>query len=328
MYRRTLPTVRRPRRQHGLTLVELMVAAVIGLILTGGAIQIFLSSKKAFATTDAVSRVQENGRYALQFMARDIRGAGFWGCAQDVEMANQTQYTGGGTPPFNFGGDPIVGTEGASGAPDSLTMRMAAQDRRKALVKQMPNTSANLFFSSVANVKAGDIMIITDCEAADIFMVSGVNSNNANLGHNTGNTYNGVVNKQKEFSRNYGTSATAYSAREKTYSIGTTPGGEPALVRTTNGVSEVLVAGISDMQLTYGVDTDNDETVNVYVAAPDVGNWNNVLAVRIALLVRSKDDNVLDTPETYSYNGATVTAPDRRLYQPFTATVTIRNRLP
>lgn len=317
---------RAPRRSRGLTLVEVMVALVVGLILSAGAIQIFISSKKTYQTTDAVSRIQENGRYALHFLSKDIRTAGFWGCAQDIEMTNHVNDSGGA---LDLGGPPLIGTEGGAD-PDSLTIRSASQDRRRSVTQAMPNTSANLFLTETDDIQEGDVMIITDCEAADAFMVTNNNASNDNLAHNTGVAIGSLTNASKNFSRRYDESATAYAARQKTYEIGTTAEGEPALVRTVNGNSEALVAGVQDMQLTYGVDTSNDETVDVYVQADNVSNWDDVLAVRAALLIRSRDENVVDTAQTYYFPGPgdAITATDRHLYQAFNATTTIRNRLP
>lgn len=61
------------QRQRGLSLVELMVALVISLFLTAGVIQLFIGSKQTYNLHDASSRIQENGRFAIQTMARDIR---------------------------------------------------------------------------------------------------------------------------------------------------------------------------------------------------------------------------------------------------------------
>ncbi len=54
-----------------------MVALVISLFLTAGVIQLFIGSKQTYRLHDALSRMQENGRFALQAMAKDIRMAGF-----------------------------------------------------------------------------------------------------------------------------------------------------------------------------------------------------------------------------------------------------------
>ena len=69
------------RRQRGLTLVELMIAMLLGLFLLGGLLQIFISSKQTYKMQEALSRLQENGRFAIDFMARDIRLAGYKGCS-------------------------------------------------------------------------------------------------------------------------------------------------------------------------------------------------------------------------------------------------------
>lgn len=65
-----------PRRQNGLSLVELLIAMLLGLILTAGALQMMLSSQEVYQTTDTLSRIQENGRFTLNFLAKDIRMAG------------------------------------------------------------------------------------------------------------------------------------------------------------------------------------------------------------------------------------------------------------
>ncbi len=66
-----------PSRQKGLSLIELMVAIVLGLILINGALEMLLSSRATFRNTDDVSRIQENGRFALDLLARNIRMAGY-----------------------------------------------------------------------------------------------------------------------------------------------------------------------------------------------------------------------------------------------------------
>jgi len=65
------------RRQHGLTLVELMIAMVLGLVLVAGAIQLLVSNKQSYRLQDSLSRLQENGRFAIQLLSDDIRMSGF-----------------------------------------------------------------------------------------------------------------------------------------------------------------------------------------------------------------------------------------------------------
>jgi type IV pilus assembly protein PilW len=65
------------QRQKGLSIIELLVAMVIGLILLLGVSQVFLSSRQTFATNDAMTKLQENGRFALEFIAATARQAGY-----------------------------------------------------------------------------------------------------------------------------------------------------------------------------------------------------------------------------------------------------------
>ena len=80
---------------RGFSLVELMVALLITLILMAGIGQIFLSSKKSFLIQDTLGRMQENGRYALETVAQDVRRAGYWGGNSDIAAIKD--HTTGGT---------------------------------------------------------------------------------------------------------------------------------------------------------------------------------------------------------------------------------------
>jgi type IV pilus assembly protein PilW len=65
----------RARRQHGFSLIELMVAITIGMILTMLIGQIFINSRMVFSSTDSLGRLQENARYALSVLTRGVRAS-------------------------------------------------------------------------------------------------------------------------------------------------------------------------------------------------------------------------------------------------------------
>lgn len=73
---RRVPHTLRPAGR-GFTLVELLVAVTIGLLLTVVIAQLFLGSRQSFATTDDVSRMQENVRFSQQLLIRTIHQAGY-----------------------------------------------------------------------------------------------------------------------------------------------------------------------------------------------------------------------------------------------------------
>lgn len=76
----TAHRVRRPGRQHGLTMVELLVALVLGLVLVGGALSLFASNRAAFRANDNLARMQENARFAFELLMRETRDAGMVPC--------------------------------------------------------------------------------------------------------------------------------------------------------------------------------------------------------------------------------------------------------
>jgi type IV pilus assembly protein PilW len=67
-------------KQAGFSLVEIMIALLIGLFLMGGILQMFSASQQTYRMQSNLARLQENGRFALDFLARDLRMAGYWGC--------------------------------------------------------------------------------------------------------------------------------------------------------------------------------------------------------------------------------------------------------
>ncbi|MDQ8035828.1 MAG: PilW family protein [Pedobacter sp.] len=63
-------------RQSGLSLIELMISVILGLLLVAGATQIFLANTQAFRLQDNISRTQESGRLGLEILLADLRRAG------------------------------------------------------------------------------------------------------------------------------------------------------------------------------------------------------------------------------------------------------------
>ena len=79
--------------QKGLSLVELLIAMALGLLLTVGALQMMLSSQTIYRTTDTLSRIQENGRFALNFLAKGVRMAGH-NSAEDEDAEGKVFWDG------------------------------------------------------------------------------------------------------------------------------------------------------------------------------------------------------------------------------------------
>ena len=79
------PVARRAAR--GFSLIEMMIAMVLGLLVVGAAIGIFVSNQQAYRATEGLGRVQENVRMAFEMM-RDRHGVDllmFHACKQGAQ---------------------------------------------------------------------------------------------------------------------------------------------------------------------------------------------------------------------------------------------------
>ena len=100
-----------PKRQRGMGVIELMVALLIGLIMSVAIAWFYLGSRALSRVSEDVSRLQESGRGALEMMGMSVRQAGY---RNNINAS--------------FNGTPLTGTNGANGAPDTITVRFDAQE--------------------------------------------------------------------------------------------------------------------------------------------------------------------------------------------------------
>jgi len=72
--------IRACRHQRGVTLIELMISLLISTLILAGLIQIFSMNRSTYQTDEGLARLQENARFSLEFLTREIRNAGSYGC--------------------------------------------------------------------------------------------------------------------------------------------------------------------------------------------------------------------------------------------------------
>ncbi|MBI2779430.1 MAG: PilW family protein [Gammaproteobacteria bacterium] len=336
--------------QRGLTLVEVMVAITISLILLAGVMQIFLSSRQTYRVQDGLARIQENGRFAMQFLSNDIRMAGYTGCASKTpnvrNIANDatTASFTGGVMGYEYASLPValtatntLASADVEANTDVLVIKRASPTGTR-LTGNMTAMNANIQIDAVTAAgmfAAGDILFISDCTSADIFAATSVSGGSVTITIAHANDVNTDVN----LGRAYQTDAEVMKMESAAYYIGKDAANNniPTLYRRrltggTTMVSEPLVEGVENMQILYGEDTDipTDGSANRYLPANAPGiNMANVVSVRVSLLLRSAEDNVTTKKQSYTFNGATIpeaAVPDRRLRRVFTTTIRIRNK--
>jgi type IV pilus assembly protein PilW len=196
--------------------------------------------------------------------------------------------------------------EGTDGVTDTIIVRGGRPGQANVESPFEPAGSNKMTITSNGSFGANDIILVARCGANDLLIAA-----EADLLRVVSNTPNGAKNLQTV-----------------TYSIAPGASGQPALFRHEfNQPPQELVEGVEDMQILYGVDNDTDGFPNQYMPANLVADFEEVVAVRVQLLLQSMNDFVADVPQTYTFNGATVTPGDRRIRQVFTSTIALRNRI-
>jgi type IV pilus assembly protein PilW len=344
------------KQEQGFSLIELMIALVIGLILIAGVLQVFVGSKVTYSMQSGLAKIQENGRFAMSFLARDIRQAGYTGCSSNTSFANTLERDASGAVPsfldFNemvTGLDNMNGTDSFAQVPragtDVIEVRFVDPNGACDIDKHVA-TSANLHCNADHDFQKGEILVVTDCSHTAVFQFAKAGTTNKIVVHGAGasvtpgNCTKGLGTPVDCSSAN----GTAYSYTSGSvtrmsayrYYVADSPRGEPSLYRetiSTSGagatgiVAQELVEGIENMQLLYGEDTNSDGSADYYVPFDEVSNNDNIVSVRVSLLIRSIEDSLVQGTQSVLFNNATTPFSDGRLRKVFTSTIALRNRL-
>ena len=321
---------------RGFSLVELMVVLVITLILLAGIGQIFLGSKKSFTIQDSLGRMQENGRYAMETIITDLRRAGYWGGNTDITEINGTTGV-------------VIDTTGACSSGNTDWVRML--NRRIFGKNNSKGTYACIPSSGTAPYTRGDILVVRYVAPWEVGGITTPSYEN-NRYYLRASLFKGALftGAQESDAVNAVTGSVVRTAElvAHAYYIGDsstdcpTGAAVPALYRRTingagNMVSEEIATGIDHLQVQYGIDEEitasdprGDDTVNRYLDANAVTNWDQVIAARIWLLIRSECPETGYT-NTNSYEmgdltGAGAYTPnDGYRRQLYTSTIRLRN---
>jgi type IV pilus assembly protein PilW len=344
-------------RSHarGFSLVELMVAMALSLLLLSGVVAVFMSSRASYEATDKLSRIQENGRFALDEIARDVRSAGYVGCARaptdlSTSLNSNTNllynFLDGAVRGFQFTSattwtpavDTAVVTSPADGS-DVLALRIPKRDATPLRLQADMSSGTDTISvpnTTTAGLAAGDIALAYSCEAQSFFYVTGfaggVISHATTSGVTPGNANDNVNYAFRRNAEVLPVQTVVYYVRQSSAAAaGTGPADANSLWRKVGDAApQELVEGVQQMQLQFGVDTTGDAVVDSYADANAVTNWANVYSVSIAMLVRSLEQYDTDR-DRRAYTLLNVTVPaanDRYMREVFTTTANIRNRVP
>lgn len=352
------------RKYQGLSLVELMISVALGLILILGVMKIFVSSKVVFGTQQGLSRIQETGRLAIDFIARDVRMAGYYGASR----RNNNPYALTVDPsivPIDLHGDfgvTIMGYDSYTDVSNSstalganlvktgsdtsvLVVRGAAQ---QGLVVSKDNIATGLFAYTTAKDKDSSNCVDTICEPlsatkpfiavatdpykAYVFPVSTLVVNAANKEVTINHTSSWGGNPKNPVTM-FGLGAEILPVNTTVYFIAKRDDKSDTLPslyqKINNNPATELLEGVERMRITYSCTNNTSYRIASLLTATD---WANVQSVRIELAVMSIEDKVLTDaqPYTFATDKATpdiVPVSDKRMRQVFVTTVAPRSRM-
>ncbi len=350
-----------PPRQAGLTIIEIMVALVLGALLMLGLTQIFTSNSQSFRVNEATARAQESGRIATDMLARALRNAGYFACFPANGITNNLDPDGTDYDEnlHAFRSEGIFSSNVEADRPDGAIdgtdwfVLSGLSSAGISIYSEGNINSVNFYVNQTADeLKDGAVIMISDCNNGDIIQLtqdakaqgSGEIKLQANSGKGapgndfTGNSPPGCSSGANCFSAVYPPGAQILFPHNDTYFIGTGTSGRRALFvinsRTNSGASVELVDGVQNMQVRYGIGT-AEAGVNNWETNPNaITNWDSVMATQVSLLVRSGDDALLEDPMSACFPswadcsaGDNFNAADNALYRIYSFTTTLRNRI-
>ena len=331
-------------------LVELLVWMAISLLVISVIGVVYANTKQLTRVNDTVSRLQENGRFVIHLLDRDLRMAGFRGCnggaVTPVSVLNSTAYAYrfdtslAGSYGSNSAWSPALDASISTLSPPPLANTDVVTIRHidgpgVPMIAKMASTTADLQVAANSPLASGDVLLVADCARSAIFHATSFSPATGVIGHEI--VGGGVPgNTTKNLGYAFSTDASVYRLVTRTYYVAASARKPGTSALWSNSIPaydlqpqpEEMVEGVDGLVLLYGEDTDGDKAANRYVTANAVGTWNNVVSVRPQVLLATVQDHMATSAQPYTFNGAIKTPSDLRLRSVLTSVVTVRNRVP
>ncbi len=297
-------------RQRGFSIIELLVAVVLGLFLMAALVEVLLSGKQSYTAADQISRLQENGRISTHMIVTDLKRAGYMGGNSDIGS--------------------ILGSEGST----AVTVNCPTGDTSWGRMIEQPvfgldDTNAGYACITNASYLRGDVLTV---RLASPWVSGALNNNQIYLrtslfegkifkGSDAASVANTVLDQPQSI---HDLLAYAYYVGNS----GRSCAGQavPSLFRVRVGatgqpVTDELLPGIEHFQVQYGVN-------GQYLDANNVADWTQVTTARIWLLVRSEcAENGFTDGRTYNLGDQVYTPGDSFRRQLYSSVVMLRNQI-
>lgn len=316
--------------QRGLTLIELMIGLVIGLLITAMVGFLFLNTSRNYRQDERFSALNDETRLAVGELTSDLEMAGFWGTMIDPSLIDRSVA---GDPAADSLGSVVdcganrflLFTEAVSGVNAAAGSAINAEYPCIAAAEVFAGPGGAGTAALKVNHVSGTWISRTDLDARRL-----ANNEAPRVFLQTLSTSGGMLvspaDPKSPVVGPLDTQCTAagdicryWEMRSSIYYVRnfTVDGdGIPCLTRkrlqTHSGavrpVSECLVSGVEDFHVEYGLDTTGDAVVDSFTDAPLAADFANVVALRMHVLVRSPlPDGAYQNEKTYRLGNKTVT---------------------
>jgi len=337
------------KSQQGISLVELLVALVIGVIVSGVVVQVMIANKSTYQVQTSVSRLQETGRLALQLLAREIRPAGAGGpmaninvvcVAKDCASASDFIFSKG------IYGEKADGSKwGAVKDTDIIHITQTdnncdawVSDEEKVTV-----SNANIRITKKCDsMLAGSLIMIMDPSKAVIFGISNISepgSGGALIVHAANTNISPKLPPFGADARVVAFSSKALFIRDTGEKDSTGAPVHALSMRINNQNSTVpldLIDGVESMVVLYGMPaTMTSSKVDQYMTAAEINaleasasdprGWTDVRSVKVNLLLVGDVAVPGGKDQSITFNGSSITA-DGRLRREVSTVIALRNR--
>ncbi|WP_233081249.1 PilW family protein [Rheinheimera soli] len=307
--------------QQGFTLSELMIAMLLGLLLTGSVIGVYLSNSKTAELNVVLGELQNASRTTFELMANDIRRSGYIGCgnaSRVVNVLNAANVAGSAWAVWNGGIEgfqqPAPAINGVTPLAGTDAIRLMFGSGRSYSVESHDAALNQLVLSTEHQIQNGDLLILCDETLSSIFSVSGTNLTGVSHQANASNCTSGLgfpllCDGATGTAKQYAVNAMLMNFDSISWYIAaSTDQQSTSLFRVrNNSAAEEILYGVSDLQLEF-----MDERNRSWRDANLVPDWMDIISVRISLQFATTGASDLQLPEQMS----------RMNYQ-----VSIRNRI-
>lgn len=365
------------RAERGLSLIELLVAMVLGLILIGGTLLVFSGNSRSARLNSAMTDMQESARFLLAALASDIRMSGYQGCLDINQGAATVRSRDAPSTDLRASatsGSVVISESVWSPAPPpgfvpaderpavpgthALVLQFADATRgrlsaRMTSVGGAASPAGALHVDRNLGLGIGDLALISNCDTADLFTVSGVQVTSTEPA-GTVLSHAATHNLDDELTRAYGDATTIGQTavmrfHSLIYYVGDSglvnDAGDPirALYRQSHPYGDEdnppveLVHGVENLRVAFGI-RDDDGNLSYVLPTDTAYDPARVESMKVGLLMVSPDRvSEANDLRTYTLAGQTIAAAsdasdglahaiDRRLRLALDTTVRIRNR--